>query len=64
MMIFEKTSHEIVGTISFEPHYFTQIGSFKTWITLFDTPDDDLFDGVFGEHDDEAPRILVEITSQ
>ena len=31
------------------------------WITLFDHPDDDLYDGVLGENDDELPRIQIEL---
>lgn len=29
------------------------------WITLFEDPDDDLYDGTLGEDDDEIPRINV-----
>jgi len=28
-----------------------------SWITLFDHPDDDIYDGVLGEDDDEVPRV-------
>ena len=28
-------------------------------ITLFDSPEDDEFDGEIGEHDDETPRVLL-----
>ena len=31
------------------------------WVTLFDHPDDDVYDGVLGEDDEETPRIRVEI---
>jgi hypothetical protein len=31
------------------------------WVTLFDHPDDDTYDGTLGEDDDETPRIKVEI---
>lgn len=34
--------------------------SYKQWITLFDHPDDDIYDGVLGEDDDEEPRLLIE----
>lgn len=30
------------------------------WITLFDHPDDDVYDGLLGEDDEEVPRIQVE----
>ena len=29
------------------------------WITLFDEPDDDVFDGELGEDDEESPRVLI-----
>jgi len=31
------------------------------WITLFDDPDDDEYDGDFGEDDEENPMIRVQI---
>ena len=31
------------------------------WITVFDHPDDDVYDGVLGEDDEETPRIRLEI---
>lgn len=34
-------------------------GSFTQWITIFDTADDDFFDGKLGEDDDEDPRVKV-----
>jgi hypothetical protein len=30
------------------------------WVTLFDSLDDDEFDGQLGEDDYELPRVLVE----
>ena len=30
------------------------------WITLFDHPDDDIYDGVLTESDEEVPRIQFE----
>jgi hypothetical protein len=30
------------------------------WITIFDHPDDDQYDGFLGEDDAESPRIKVE----
>ena len=30
------------------------------WITLFDHPDDDHYDGILGEDDEEIPRVQVE----
>ena len=34
---------------------------YRHWITLFDHPDDDVYDGVIGEDDDEIPRVYLEI---
>ncbi len=30
---------------------------FKQWVTLFDSPDDDEYDGDFQEQDEEMPRV-------
>lgn len=32
------------------------------WITLFDHPDDDVYDGILLENDEEVPRIQFEFT--
>lgn len=37
----------------------TQFQASKIWITLFESADDDLYDGDFGEDDLERPRILL-----
>ena len=38
-----------------------QLGkSYVQWITLFDHPDDDIYDGVLTESDEEVPRIQFE----
>jgi hypothetical protein len=34
--------------------------TYMHWITLFESLDDDLFDGRLGEDDYEIPRVLVE----
>jgi hypothetical protein len=31
----------------------------KIWITLFESENDDLYDGDFAEDDEEKPRILI-----
>ncbi len=33
---------------------------YVNWVTLFDHPDDDIYDGIIGEDDDELPRIQME----
>ncbi len=35
---------------------------YKQWITLFDHPDDDIYDGILGEDDDEEPRVRIQFT--
>lgn len=35
---------------------------YKQWLTLFDSTDDDEFDGVLGDDDEEFPKILCTIT--
>lgn len=31
--------------------------TYRQWITLFDSPEDDEFDGELEEHDEDMPRI-------
>lgn len=39
----------------------TQLGrSYVQWITLFDHPDDDIYDGILTESDEEVPRVKIE----
>ena len=55
----------LVGSISFDqllyfaPNTIELDREYKQWITVFDDPADDSYDGVFGEDDEEKPRILV-----
>ena len=50
---------DLYGTISFSKDSdFGQIGQeWNQWVTLFDDPSDDLFDGELGEDDEDVPRI-------
>ncbi len=34
---------------------------YRQWVTLFDHPDDDVYDGIIGEDDDELPRVCLEL---
>jgi hypothetical protein len=43
----------------FAPNTIELGREYKQWITVFDDPADDSYDGVFGEDDEEQPRILV-----
>jgi hypothetical protein len=39
----------------------TELGQrYTQWITLFDHPDDDIYDGILNEDDDEVPRVQIE----
>lgn len=35
---------------------------YTQWITLFDHPDDDVYDGILLENDEEVPRVQIEFT--
>jgi hypothetical protein len=35
---------------------------YKQWLTLFDDPEDDEYDGNLGEDDEDFPKILVTLT--
>lgn len=56
------------GSVSFQLEHYFGVGStesvpgqrYKQWVTLFDHPDDDVYDGILGEDDDEVPRVLLE----
>ncbi len=56
---------ERYGSVSFNmQNYFSTnaidmvVGQrYVNWVTLFDHPDDDIYDGIIGEDDDEYPRI-------
>ena len=58
----------LIGSISFNlKQYFKQMPSlqhgqpFTQWITLFDHPEDDEYDGDFGEDDEEEPMIKTHV---
>lgn len=65
VMVLEKSTMNLVGTVSFESSYFTEdmdcflVEGCHSWITMFDLIEDDQFDGVLGEHDEEDPKILT-----
>lgn len=37
-------------------------GTYVQWMTLFDHPDDDEYDGILNEDDTETPRIQCEFS--
>ena len=52
--------NEYVGSISVPfKDILMQPLEFEQWLTVFDTLQDDLFDGNLGEDDTEKPRILL-----
>jgi len=61
----ENTS-ELIYTISFpiQGYFMSEDqmdygATYNTAITLFDDADDDIFDGTFGQDDDEEPMLLT-----
>ena len=65
IIVQNQADEEFFGSISLNIHnyFFSSTVKYnhpyKQWITLFDDPDDDVYDGVMGEDDEEQPRILV-----
>mgnify|MGYP001363899688 CR=1 FL=1 len=59
-VIKDSNTDSIVGCVSFSTELFlANKGCVIThWITLFDSPEDDEYDGDFSEDDDEAPKAL------
>jgi len=64
LVLRNKFSDELIGCISFDFESFLQLGTnnLSQWITLFEDPEDDLFDGELGVNDEELPRIHVSFT--
>jgi len=66
VIIQNQSDDEFHGSISLHlQNYFINEEAkkdywYKQWITLFDDPEDDHYDGNLEEDDDEDPRILVE----
>ena len=59
------TEKERYGSISFNLRRFQDCAaqSFTHWVTLYDSLDDDLFEGTVGVDDDfDYPRVLLEYT--
>lgn len=55
-----QSPDKYVGSISFPFRSVFGPGSnFKQWFTIFDTLEDDVFDGNIGDDDDEKPRLLI-----
>lgn len=53
---------ERFGSVSFSVKRFLKTGgkSFFHWVTLYDSLDDDLFEGDLGVDDMDLPRVLIE----
>jgi len=57
------TEKERFGSVSFSlKKFLTSTGqSYMHWVTLYDSLDDDLFEGALGDDDDfDYPRILLD----
>lgn len=68
IIVQNQADEEFFGSISLNIHnYFFNSTvkynhPYKQWITLFDDPEDDEFDGFLGEDDGEFPKLLCTIT--
>ena len=68
ILVQNQHDDEFFGSISFNISKYllgpnTQFNfPYKQWITLFDDPEDDEYDGNLGEDDEEFPKILVTLT--
>lgn len=61
----ENGDFQQIGCISLSVKYFREYpdnarSPFSQWITLFDDPEDDEFDGELAEDDEELPQIKVQ----
>ena len=55
----------LYGSVSFPlQDIFLPGGDFSQWITLFESPEDDIFDGEIGCDDEDYPKILVSFSLQ
>lgn len=53
-----------LGSVSIPQHIILAGGlkTYQMWVTLFESPDDDEYDGVMGCNDYEDPRVLLTFT--
>lgn len=61
-----KNESQLLGCVRilFDSLKTLECGTYSQWLTLFDNPEDDVFDGAFGEDDTEYPRALLTIQLQ
>ena len=54
--------HDLIGTIGIPQDIIFAGGEqlYEQWITLFDHPDDNEYDGEMGLNDEECPRLLIQ----
>jgi hypothetical protein len=57
-----RDTHLLSGSVSFKFADLKEAKKGKVWVTIFDSLNDDIYDGDFLEDDDETPRILVEFS--
>eukprot|EP01016_Furgasonia_blochmanni_P049025 TRINITY_DN7394_c0_g2_i4.p1 TRINITY_DN7394_c0_g2~~TRINITY_DN7394_c0_g2_i4.p1 ORF type:complete len:853 (+),score=309.08 TRINITY_DN7394_c0_g2_i4:25-2559(+) len=61
-LLFRRNSlNEVLGSVSISSDSFASLNkkSYTQWLTLFDDPEDDIFDGDIGKDDEEVPKALV-----
>ena len=61
----DEGQNSIIGSISFGGRMLSDLEGKERecWITLFDDPEDDDYDGDFKEDDQEFPRIKIYLNS-
>lgn len=68
IIVQNQADEEFFGSISVNIHNFFLTPNieynhpYKQWVTLFDDPEDDEYDGVLGDDDEEFPKLLCTIT--
>ena len=68
IIVQNQADEEFFGSISLNIHnyFFSSTVKYnhpyKQWITLFDDPEDDEYDGFLGKDDEEFPKLLCTIT--
>jgi len=61
LMVLETSTNKSLGSLSMaldEVHKLKKYAN-KHWVTLFEDPDDDVYDGNYLEDDSEVPRLLI-----
>lgn len=61
LMVLETSSNKSLGSLSMAVDEVYKLKKYasKHWVTLFEDPDDDVYDGNYIEDDSEVPRLLI-----